>query len=405
MKAGWRTAPLAAVCQIKPPKAEARGLISANDLVSFVPMEVLGIDQKVLVPTQTRPLSEVAGSYTYFADGDVLLAKITPCFENGKLGIAANLVNGIGFGSSEYMVFRPDPSVDKEWLYYFLSQESFRMEGTERMTGAVGHKRVAKDFIEAYPIPIPPLPEQRRIVTLLDEAFDGIATAKANAEKNLQNARAIFESRLQAVFRQRGEEWKETKEPLSSLCELIVDCEHKTAPTQEEGIPSIRTPNIGKGNLLLEGVYRVSEATYTEWTRRAEPRAGDLIFAREAPAGNVGVVPPNLRVCLGQRTVLIRPSRSVFVPEFLALLLLCPSMQKTLLGHSRGATVQHVNMKDIRALNVGAIPSISLQAEIVENFGAVTEETQRLESIYQRKLSALDELKKSLLAQAFSGVL
>ena len=405
MKAGWRKEPLSVVCQIKPPKAEARSRISSNDLVSFVPMESLGIDQKVLMPRQAKPLAEVAGSYTYFADGDVLLAKITPCFENGKLGIAANLVNGIGFGSSEYIVFRPDASLDKEWLYYFLSRESFRMEGAARMTGAVGHKRVAKEFIEAYPIPVPPLPEQQRIVTVLDEAFDGIATAKANAEKNLQNARAIFESHLQSVFTQRGAGRHETKEPLSSLCELIVDCEHKTAPTQEEGTPSIRTPNIGKGNLLLEGVYRVSEATYTEWTRRAEPRAGDLIFAREAPAGNVGVVPPNLRVCLGQRTVLIRPSRTVFIPEFLALLLLCPGMQKTLLGHSRGATVQHVNMKDIRALNVGAIPSISIQTDIVEKFAAVRSETQRLESIYKRKLAALDDLKRSLLHQAFTGLL
>lgn len=397
--------PLAAVCKIKPPKAEARSKISANELVSFVPMESLGIDQKILVPTQTRPLSEVAGSYTYFADGDVLLAKITPCFENGKLGIAADLVNGIGFGSSEYIVFRPDASVAKEWLYYFLSRESFRVEGAERMTGAVGHKRVAKDFIEAYPIPVPPLTEQRRIVALIDEAFDGIATARAKAEQSLQNARSLFDSHLQSVFTLRGDGWQEVKEPLSSLCELIVDCEHKTAPTQEEGIPSIRTPNVGKGNLLLDGVYRVSEATYTEWTRRAEPREGDLIFAREAPAGNVGVIPPNLRVCLGQRTVLIRPRRSVFVPEFLALLLLCPAMQKTLLGHSRGATVQHVNMKDIRALNVGAIPSLSIQTGIVEKFAAVTSETQRLESIYQRKIAALDDLKKSLLHQAFTGLL
>ena len=147
MKGGWRTASLSAVCDIKPPKAEARRQISADDLVSFVPMEALGIDQKFLVPTQTRPLSEVAGSYTYFADGDVLLAKITPCFENGKLGIAANLVNAIGFGSSEYIVFRPDASLNKEWLYYFLGRESFRLEGAARMTGAVGHKRVAKEFI------------------------------------------------------------------------------------------------------------------------------------------------------------------------------------------------------------------------------------------------------------------
>ena len=164
---------------------------------------------------------------------------------------------------------------------------------------------------------------------------------------------------------QNGEGWREINKPLTELCELIVDCEHKTAPTQEEGIPSIRTPNIGKGKLLLDGVYRVSEETYWEWTRRAVPLPGDLILAREAPAGNVAVIPENLKVCLGQRTVLIRPIRNVLEPEFLALLLLQPRMQQKLLAHSRGATVQHVNMKDIRALNIGSIPPLSVQKRIV----------------------------------------
>ena len=139
MKKGWPTKTLAKVCQIKPPKSEAREKVSASSLVSFLPMEDMGIDVKFVQATQTKPLSAVVGSYTYFADGDVLLAKITPCFENGKLGIADGLKNGIGFGSSEYFVFRPDPTVSKEWLYYFLSRETFRVEGAARMTGAVGH--------------------------------------------------------------------------------------------------------------------------------------------------------------------------------------------------------------------------------------------------------------------------
>lgn len=219
-KAGWTLRPLTEVCKIKPPKAEARRLLTGTDMVSFVPMEDLGIDLKTFVPTQAKPLEEVSGSYTYFADGDVLLAKITPCFENGKLGIASNLTNGIGFGSSEYIVFRPDNSLDKEWLYYFLSRESFRTEGAARMSGAVGHKRVSKEFVESYPIPVPPLPEQKRIVGILDEAFDGIATVKANAETNLQNARALFESHLQSVFTQRGEGWVEKS--LATYVDLFV---------------------------------------------------------------------------------------------------------------------------------------------------------------------------------------
>jgi type I restriction enzyme S subunit len=197
----------------------------------------------------------------------------------------------------------------------------------------------------------------------------------------------------------------EKNKPLSELCELIVDCEHKTAPIQEEGFPSIRTPNIGKGKLLLDGVNRVSEETYKAWTRRAEPLAGDLILAREAPAGNVAVIPENTRVCLGQRTVLIRPKADIFDPSFLALRLLEPQMQEKLLAHSRGATVQHVNMKDIRALDVGAIPSLRVQQQISANVNAVSTEGERLVRLYERKLAALEALKKSLLHQAFTGEL
>jgi len=296
--------------------------------------------------------------------------------------------------------------VDFDRRYYDLRFLYYLLVTLDLPSLAKGVKPgINRNEVYALPVKVPRLPEQQRIVGILDEAFDGIATAKANAEKNLKNARALFESHLQSIFSQRGEEWAENKKPLADLCELIVDCEHKTAPKQEEGIPSIRTPNIGKGKLLLDGVYRVSEETYREWTRRAEPLPGDLILAREAPAGNVAVIPKNLKVCLGQRTVLIRPSRNVFEPEFLALMLLQPRMQEKLLAHSRGATVQHVNMKDIRALKVGCIPPLSVQRDIVSVVGKASQETQRLESIYRQKIAALDELKKSLLHQAFSGEL
>ena len=116
----WKTKPLSEICQIRPQKKTAKERLSGNELVSFLPMEDMGIGTKFVKATKTRPLSAVDGSYTYFSNGDVLLAKITPCFENGKLGIATGLTNEIGFGSSEYIVFRPDQRLDSEWLYYFL---------------------------------------------------------------------------------------------------------------------------------------------------------------------------------------------------------------------------------------------------------------------------------------------
>jgi type I restriction enzyme S subunit len=146
--AHWKVKPLGEVCTIKPPKGEARARLADDDEVSFVPMEDLGIGVKYLQPLRTRRLGEVGGSYTYFADGDVLLAKITPCFENGKLGIARGLTNGVGFGSSEYIVLRPTPALNAEFLYYYLARPAFLEEGARTMTGAVGHKRVTKEFVE-----------------------------------------------------------------------------------------------------------------------------------------------------------------------------------------------------------------------------------------------------------------
>jgi type I restriction enzyme S subunit len=152
-------------------------------------------------------------------------------------------------------------------------------------------------------------------------------------------------------------------------------------------------------------VYRVSDETYKEWTRRAEPRPGDLILAREAPAGNVAVIPEGMKLCLGQRTVLLRPKRNLFESAYLAHLLLQKNSQQRLLAHSRGATVQHVNVKDIRSFKVSSLPSLQEQRSVIERVKVFAEEERRLEGLYLRKLAALDELKQSLLHQAFNGQL
>ena len=256
MKADWEVKPLGDVCTIKPPKSEARAKLADGDDVSFAPMEDLGIGVKYLDPRRTRHLSEVSGSYTYFADGDVLLAKITPCFENGKLGVARGLTNGVGFGSSEYIVLRPSLSLDAEFLYYYLARPTFLEEGARTMTGAVGHKRVTKEFVERYRIPVPPLPEQRRIVTILDEAFEGIATAKANAERNLVSAREVFNSHLQSVFTERGARWVEV--PIADVCDIKHGFAFDGADFSAnvpQGMPLVITP----GNFTEDGKLLFNE--------------------------------------------------------------------------------------------------------------------------------------------------
>jgi len=262
---------------------------------------------------------------------------------------------------------------------------------------------INRNDIYAIEVRLPPLDEQKRIVAVLDQAFAALDRARVHAEANLADAQQLIAGVTEQMF---PDDCAETSSrSLADLCEAIVDCEHKTAPTQDQGIPSIRTPNIGKGVLLLSGVNRVSEETYREWTRRTEPQPGDLILAREAPAGNVAVIPEGMRVCLGQRTVLLRPKKDLFIPAYLAHLLLRPSSQARLLAHSRGATVQHVNVKDIRAFKVSSLPSLAEQEAVVRGIEQLMAQEQALVGAYTQKLADLATLRQSLLQKAFSGQL
>jgi type I restriction enzyme S subunit len=198
---GWVEKKLGDICETKPQKKEARDLLNDNDFVTFLPMEDLGIQIKEILPIKEKTLKEVSGSYTYFANGDVLLAKITPCFENGKIGIANNLKNGIGFVSSEYIVFRSKGEVEPELIYYFLSRKSFRLEGKLLMTGAVGHKRVSKDWIENYLLPFPKnSKDQQQIVQRLDALSAETSKLESKYKAKLDRLEELKKSMLAKAF-------------------------------------------------------------------------------------------------------------------------------------------------------------------------------------------------------------
>lgn len=407
MKRGWDCKTLAEVCQIQPPKAEVRNRLSETDLVSFVPMEDLCIDEKYFLPTKVRPLAEVAGTYTYFADGDVLLAKITPCFENGKVGVAANLTNGAGFGSSEYIVFRPTDALGKDWLYYFLSRDAFRVEGAERMTGAVGHKRVAKDFIEEYRIPLPARAEQQRIIGILDEAFKGLATVKANAEKNLKSARAIFESELNAIFTRKGEGLDEST--LGTEIDILCGFPFKSAQYTKDktDVRLLRGDNIAQGSLRWDDVKCWPAEDADEYERYALC-ASDVVLAMDRPWVKAGLkraqlAPEDLPCLLVQRTARLRGNRNL-LNRFLFYLISSNSFTRHILGVQTGIGVPHISAQQIKDFRF-FIPPVKAQLNIANQLDALSEETQSLESIYQRKLERLEALKKSLLHHAFTGQL
>ena len=184
---------------------------------------------------------------------------------------------------------------------------------------------------------------------------------------------------------------------LSELCELVIDCEHKTAPTVSSGFPLIRTPNIGLGRLDIEDALRVDEATYRAWTRRAVPTPGDLILAREAPVGNVGPVLPGVQPVLGQRTVLIRSRPDVLDPMYLNYLLSGPQLRGWMDGVSSGATVPHLNMADIRSMQLPPLPPVATQRKIA----AILSTYDDLIENNCRRIKVLEEMARRIYREWF----
>lgn len=138
-------------------------------IVSFIPMTKVG-ENGEFDPSERKTYQEVKKGFTYFQNGDVLFAKITPCMENGKGAIAQSLENGIGFGSTEFHVLRPLPEyVTSEWLFYFLSWSAFRKEAEKNMTGSAGQKRVPKSFLAEYVVDVPNLSTQKKTTNTLDK--------------------------------------------------------------------------------------------------------------------------------------------------------------------------------------------------------------------------------------------
>lgn len=174
---------------------------------------------------------------------------------------------------------------------------------------------------------------------------------------------------------------------LKDVCVNIWDCPHSTANDEGEGYPLIRTPNVGKGRFVLSGVHRVCEDTYDIRNKRAIPQDNDLIFAREAPAGNVAIIKNGQKLCLGQRTVLIRPDQDKVNPDFLTYFLLAPKQQHLLLKTANGSTSSHVNMKTIRELQID-LPSRDYQ----NISAAILCDYDELIELNQRRIAILEEM-------------
>lgn len=285
---------------------------------------------------------------------------------------------------------------DTKFLYYEL-------ETLELPKLAKGVKPgINRNDVYSLDVRVPPLPEQQRIVGILDEAFDGIAAAKANAKQNLQNARALFESYLQSIFTQRGEGWEETE--IGKVAD-IFDGPHATPKTVSEGPIFLGISALKDGKIDLGETRHVTPKDFQLWTRRVKPKVNDVVFSYETRLGQAAIIPSGLECCLGRRMGLVRLNSKQVEPRFFVYMYISPPFREFLKSKTvKGATVDRISIKDFPSFPI-ALPSLEKQSRMADDLDSLHEETQRLESLYQRKLAALDELKKSLLYQAFSGQL
>jgi type I restriction enzyme S subunit len=250
---------------------------------------------------------------------------------------------------------------------------------------------ITKKMIEALEIPIPPLPEQQRIVSILDEAFAAIAKAKANAEQNLKNASALFESYLQGVFENKGEGWEE-----KTLGEV---CEYDKIPHDKSDLPYVGLEDIQSNSGLFIGTIEPKSVKSTTFSFSSE----HVLYGRLRPYLNK-VLLPNFEGHCSTEIFPIKPKKNVLDRTYLFHWLIATETMKKINATWTGATLPRANMNTVLDFKL-IVPPLKTQQTIVRQLDALSAETKKLETIYQQKINDLEELKKSILQKAFAGEL
>jgi type I restriction enzyme S subunit len=406
MKNGWQTKTIEEVCQFsnglwkgeKPPFVNVGVIRNTN----FTKEGTLDDSDIAYLDVEAKKLETRRLQF-----GDIILEKSGggPKQAVGRVALFDKQEGDFSFSNftAALRVGKPR-ELDFRFLHKFLHWTYVSGITKSMQSHSTGIRNLDGGAYKSIKVSFPSLPEQQRIVGILDEAFQGIATVKAHAEKNLQSANDLFESYLQSVFANRGKEWKRVR--IDEACESIMDCVNKTAPKVDRPTPfkMIRTTNVRNGRVNLETVNYVTEEVYRIWTRRQIPKWGDVLLTREAPMGEVGMIMSDDKVFLGQRIVSYRPNAAKLNNRFLLYALQSRALQEQIHALASGSTVQHMRVPDSKNLEL-LLPSLAEQMTTVETLDQLREETQRLGRIYECKLDALEELKKSLLDKAFSGEL
>ena len=395
MKAGWEIKTLGEILQ----KTETINPLQLPETefnyvdVSSVSNTTFEIEQTQFLKGKDAP----SRARRLIKENDVLFATVRPTLQ--RIAIVPEHLNN-QVCSTGYFVLRPKNEINHRFVFYWLFTNDF-MEQMENLQKGASYPAVTDAEVRAQKIPIPILLEQKRLVTLLDEAFESIATAKANAQQNLKNARALFESHLNEVFTKRGEGWEE-----KTLAEISKDFgrgKSKHRPRNDPKLyggdyPFIQTGDVRNASHLITSYSQ----TYNEnglaqsklWSK------GTLCITIAANIAETGIL--DFDACFPDSVIGIFVNEDLTSNKFLEYLL--RSFKAMLQAKGKGSAQDNINMGTFEN-QLFPFPNLEEQNMIVSKLDALSEETQRLEALYSRKIAALDELKKVLLHRAFSGEL
>lgn len=412
----WNMTRLRFVAKLNPSKSEVANFDKETE-VSFLPMDSIGEDGSINLE-QVRPISQVETGYTFFRDGDVTLAKITPCFENGKGAIMRGLLGGVGFGTTELVVARPIVGKTiSEYLHWIFVSTNFRKPGEGAMYGAGGQKRISDDFVRNFPVAFPPLREQFAIATFLNRETAKIDALISEQEKLItllaEKRQATISHAVtkglnpNAPVKDSGVEWLgDVPEhwnvgTLNRVAKRVVVgiAEAATHAYVDDGVPILRSTNVRAGKLIGDILHIAPEFAAERGSKLLN--AGDLVTVRTGNAGVTAVVPKILDGCQCF-TMLISTLQIENSPEYYCYWMNSEAAQRYFGLEGWGTAQVNISVPILKNLPI-VIPELKEQHEIVEFLDVEISRLDALSAEARHGIELLNERRSALISAAVTG--